>query len=225
MALEQAAGEGDAARELALNTRLWLERSALALNRALTMYRTAVVQAGWILNTDRALRDRAAHDDMSADDRQAILSLLDQAGTQLDGDAGLENFREANRLMDAAWTAQVRASANMFKTRVNEAIAAVDQRTDYTDIQTLMTKLQETPAPHTLEMKQAGLLQILSLWQAHVAQVGEAPVRDKLQHQIDTMRAIVASGKLVELGPAYRELVNGWTAWNSHLVQQALDKL
>lgn len=225
MALEQAAGEGDAARELALNTRLWLERSALALNRALTMYRTAVVEAGWMLNTDRALRDRAAHDDMSADDRQAILSLLDQAGAQLDGDAGLENFRDANRLLDAAWTAQVRASTNMFKTRVDAAIAAVNQRTDYTDVQTLMTKLQETPGPHTLEMKQAGLSQILSLWQAHVAQVDEPPVRDRLRHQIDAMQATVASGKLLELGPAYRELVNGWTAWNSHLVQQALDKL
>jgi len=225
MALEQAAGEGDAARELALNTRLWLERSALALNRALTMYRTAVVDAGWMLNTDRALRDRVAHDDMSADDRQAILSLLDQAGTQLDGDAGMEKFRDANRLLDAAWTAQVRASANMFKSRVNETIAAVDQRTDYTDVQTLTTKLQETPGPHTLEMKQAGLSQILSLWQAHVAQVNELPVRDRLQHEIDAMRAIVASGKLVELGPPYRELINGWAAWNSHLVQQALDKL
>jgi hypothetical protein len=143
----------------------------------------------------------------------------------LDGDAGMEKFRDANRLLDAAWTAQVRASANMFKSRVNETIAAVDQRTDYTDVQTLTTKLQETPGPHTLEMKQAGLSQILSLWQAHVAQVNELPVRDRLQHEIDAMRAIVASGKLVELGPPYRELINGWAAWNSHLVQQALDKL
>jgi hypothetical protein len=225
MALEQSAGEGDAARELALNTRLWLQRSALALNRALTLYRTAVVQAGWMLNTDRVLRDRAVHDDMSADDRQAVLSLLDQAGAQLDGDAGLENFREANRLIDAAWTAQVRGSANMTKIRVNEAIAAVNQRTDYADVQTLQTKLQETPGPHTLEMKQAGLSQILSLWQAHVAQVDEPQVRDKMQGQIDSMRAIVASGKLLELSAPYRRLLNDWAAWNGHLVQQAADKI
>ena len=76
MKLEEAAGEGDAARDLALNTRVWLERSSLFLQRELTLYRTALIQAGWMLNTDRVLRERAAKDDLLPEDRAAILSDL-----------------------------------------------------------------------------------------------------------------------------------------------------
>jgi hypothetical protein len=225
MALEQSAGEGDAARALALNTRLWLQRSALFLNRGLTLFRTAVVTAGWMVNTDRVLRERAARDDMAPDDRQAVLALLDQAGAQLDHDATLENFRDANRLMNQAWLAEVRATSNTYKTRVDQAIAAVNRQTDYTDVQDLQTQLQDAPGPHTLATKQAGISQILALWRAHVGQVDDVPERGKLSHQLDAMQASVDAGRLPELSASYRVFVNDWTAWNGVLVQQALDRL
>ena len=157
MKLEEAAGEGDAARDLALNTRVWLERSSLFLQRELTLYRTALIQAGWMLNTDRVLRERAAKDDLLPEDRAAILSNLDRAEAKLAGDATYEDFRDANRLIDAAWTAQVRGSANMAKIKDDQAIAAADKQTDYTDVTDLMGKLQAEPAPHTMAMKQSGL--------------------------------------------------------------------
>ena len=76
------------------------------------------------------------------------------------GDATYEDFRDANRLIDAAWTAQVRGSANMAKIKDDQAIAAADKQTDYTDVTDLMGKLQAEPAPHTMAMKQSGLTQI-----------------------------------------------------------------
>ncbi len=225
MALEEAAGEGDAARALALNTRLWLRRSAVALNRALTGYRIAIVEAGWMLDTDRVMRERAAHDDLAPADRDAMLALLDQAAGQLDGEPWLDNLRESNRLLDAAWTAQVRGAGAMQTIRLDQAIAAADARTDSTDIEAVTAQLQAAPRPHTLAMKQAGLTRILALWRAHVAQVDEPPVRDRLARQINAVQAIVSSGRILDAVAPYRALLAGWTAWNGRLVQRALDAL
>lgn len=225
MKLEEAAGEGDAARDLALNTRVWLERSSLFLQRELTLYRTALIQAGWMLNTDRILRERAAKDDLLPEDRAAILSNLDQAEAKLAGDATYEDFRDANRLIDAAWTGQVRGSANMAKIKDDQAIAAANKETDYTDVTDLMAKLQAEPAPHTMAMKQAGLTQILDLWRAHVAGVTDVKMREAMQHQLDSMQSLVSAGKLMDASSVYRTFINDWTKWNGRLVDQSLDQI
>lgn len=225
MNLEEAAGEGDAARDLALNTRVWLERSALFLQRELTLYRTAVIQAGWMLNTDRILRDRAAKDDLLPDDRAAILSALDQAEAKLAGTATYEDFRDANRLIDAAWTAQVRGSANMAKIKVDQAIASANKQTDDTDVTDLMGKLQAEPGPHTMKTKQDGLSQIIALWRTHVSTVTDAPTRDSLQHQLDSMQSLVSAGKLMDASAIYRTFLNDWAKWNGRLVDQGVDQI
>lgn len=225
MKLEEAAGEGDAARDLALNTRVWLERSALFLQRELTLFRTAVIQSGWMLNTDRILRDRAANDDLLPDDRAAILSNLDQAEAKLAGNATYEDFRDANRLIDAAWTAQVRGSANMAKVKDDQAIAAAGKQTEYSDVTDLMAKLQAEPLPHTMAMKQAGLTQILDLWRAHVAGVTDVTIREALQHQLDSMQSLISAGKLMDASALYRTFSNDWTTWYKRLVDQSLDQI
>ncbi len=225
MELEKTAGEGDAARDLALNTRVWLQRSALFLQRALTLYRTALIQAGWMLNTDRVLRARVAKDDLLADDRAAILANLDQAEAKLAGTASYEDFRDANRLIDAAWTAQVRGSANVAKIKVDQAIAAANTQTDYADVTDLMAKLQAEPPPHTLATKQAGLTRILALWRTHVASVTDAPMRETMQHQLDSMQMLLEAGKLMDASAGYRAFIDNWTKWNGKLVDQALDQI
>jgi hypothetical protein len=225
MALDESAGEGDAARDLALTTRLWLRRSAVFLNRALTSYRGALVQAGWMLNTDAAMRERAAHDDMAPEARQEILTDLDQAASQLDGDAWLENWKTANSWFDNAWTAQARGALQMAKLRVDETIATVNRQTDTGDIQALMAQAQAAPKPHTPAMKQAYLNQTLALWRVHVARLDEAAARDKFTREIDALQALVTAGRIMDTLTPYRVLLNDWAALNGHLVQRALDRL
>lgn len=225
MNLEEAAGEGDAARDLALNTRVWLQRSALFLQRALTLYRAALIQAGWMLNTDRVLRARVAKDDLLPDDRAAILSHLDAAEAKVAGNATYEDFRDANRLIDDAWTAQVRGSANLAKLKVDQAIAAAAKQTDDTDVSDLMATLQAAPPPHTLATKQAGLSQILALWRAHVAGVTDVAMRADMQQRLDAMQSLVSAGKLMDASAGYRAFLDTWATWNSKLVDRAVARI
>ncbi len=225
MALDESAGEGDAARELALTTRLWLRRSALFLNRTLTTYRSALVEAGWMLNTDAALRERAAHDDMAPAFRAAIVADLDQAAAQLDGDAWLDNWKMAHSLVNTAWTTQVKGVAETAKLRVDEAIAAVNRQTDTSDIDALMAQAQAAPKPHTLAIKQQVLTHALTLWRGHVARIDDGDWRGKLNHEIDTMQTLVGAGKIADSLQPYRVLLNDWAALNAQLVQRAIDKL
>jgi hypothetical protein len=225
MALDEAAGEGDAARELALTTRLWLRRSALFLNRVLTSYRSAVVEAGWMLNTDAAMRDRVAHDDMAPEFRSEIVADLDQAAAQMDGDAWLDNWKAAHSLVNRAWTAQVKGVTQMAKQRVAEIIATANRQTNTSDVDALMAQAQAAPKPHTMAMKQAILTQALTLWRAHAARLDEADWRDKLNHQIDALQALINAGKITESIQPYRGLLNSWAALNAHLVQRAIDQL
>jgi len=225
MALDESAGEGEAARELALTTKLWLRRSALFLNRALTSYRSALVEAGWMLNTDTVLRERAAHDDMAPEFRAEIVADLDQAAAQMDGEAWLDNWKNAHFLVNKAWTAQVRGVTQTFKARVDETIAAVNRQTDTGDIEALMAQAQAAPKPHTPAMKQAFLNQTLALWRGHVAKLDEAEWRDKLTHEIDTLQALVSAGKIMDAAQRYHGLLNDWAALNAHLVERAIDRL
>jgi hypothetical protein len=225
MDLQEAASEGDAARDLAINTSLWLRRSALVLNRALTGYRTAVIEAGWMVNSDTTLRDRAARDDMAPEGRAAILALLDKASAEMDGDAWLDEWGKAHALLDDAWTEQTRAVTTMQKRRVDELIADIDRQTDTADVTALQDQLQAAPKPHTLAMKQAGMTQVLALWRGHAAGMAEPAARASFVHRIDAIQAIVNSGKIMDALTPYRDMLNAWAAWNEHLVAQALDRL
>ena len=225
MDLYESAGEGDAARDLALTTRLWLRRSALFLNRALTSYRSALVQGGWMINTDTALRERAAHDDLSPDSRREILADLDAAAGQMDGDPWLENWKEANRLFNRAWTAQVRGTNQTLKARVDEAIAAVNRQTDTSDIDAVMSQAQAAPKPHTLAMKQATMTQILALWRTHLAAQDDPETAGRIGHEIDAVQALVNAGRISDTPLAYRVLLDDWTALGAQLVQRAVARL
>ncbi len=231
MDLELSAGEGDAARDLALTTRLWLRRSALFLNRSLTSYRSALVKAGWMLNTDTAIRDRAAHDDLSPDSRRDIVASLDAAAAQLDSaaspdtGAALNGFKEANRLFDQAWTSQVRGVTQTLKLRVDEAIAALNHQTDTSDVDAVLEQAQAAPKPHTPEMKQATFTQILALWRSHVAAQNDADFGPRLTHDIDALQTLVTAGRISEISPLYRTLLDDWNALSARQVQRAIARL
>ena len=225
MDLYESANEGDAARDLALTTRLWLRRSALFLNRALTSYRSALVQAGWMINTDTALRERAAHDDLSPESRREIIADLDAAAAKLDGSPWLLEWKDANRLINEAWTAQVRGAGNTLKARVDEAIAALDRQTGTGDIDAVMSQAQAAPKPHTVAMKRATMTQILTLWRKHLAEQDDPEYAPKITRDIDAVQALVTAGRIADTPQAYRALLNDWAALGSHLVQRAVAKL
>ncbi len=225
MQLDEAAAEGDAARDLAINTRLWLRRSAADLDRALRGYREMLVEAGWMLNTDRTMRDRAAHDDLAPGAAQKILAALDRAGALMDGTPSLDDFRQAHARLDDAWTEQVRGVTEMAKQRVAETIARTDQATDWSDVQKLTEQLQAMPPPHTPAMKQQGLMRILDLWQVHADDVTQPEARQSFSRQIAALRADVAAGRLLAVGQPYRTLLNDWTAWQTRQERDALDRL
>ena len=224
MELAYSAEEGDAARDLAINTRRWLRRSARMLNTNLALYRASLVQAGWMLNTSNTMRDRALHDDLSPEARQRILAMLDAASAKMDGEAWLPEWQEAHRLVNAAWTEQVRGAAEMMKQQVMVAIEAANKQTDDSDLDTLREELQAQP-DHSLAAKQAGLARMVALWQAHADQVDDPPTQTKLRQHIETVAGIARSGQLQGFGPAYHAVVDDWVAWNGLLVQRAVDRL
>ena len=224
MSLEEAAGEGGAARDLALTTRLWLRRSARDLNQALTGYRVVAAEAGWMLNTNRILRDRAAHDDLTPEARAAILDRLDRAAALLDGNATLEQFARAGETMNAAWSAQVGAASDMQKQRMTEDNAAIDHQTDYGDTTDLVDRMQSAPLPHTLASKQATMNQVLAMWRAHVTQVSAPDMRAGLERDITGAQAALDAGDLKGFGDRYQALMAGWADWQGKLYLAASDR-
>jgi len=222
--LAYAAGEGDAARDLAVTARVWLRRSARTLNSGLLGYRGALTLAGSMANTDAAIRARIAQGDMPPEAHAAILGLLDQASAQMDGEAWLQQWGEAHRLINRARTELARAEVGVLKAQTAAAIAAVDATTDYSDIQTLMDELGANP-DHSLAAKQAGLGRVLDLWRAHAATVPDAAERSGFETQIDAIAAQVSAGKLREASDLYRPFLNDWTARSIRLDKAAADRV
>jgi hypothetical protein len=225
MTIEEAAGEGDAAQTLAITTRLWLRRSARMLDRSLILYRSVLVEVGWMLNNARALRHRLAHDDMAPQDRATVLALLDQASATLDASQSLTAVQTANRLIDHALTAQTKGAARAETIALDHALAIVKQRTDQSDIQALLDQLNAAPLPHTPAMKQAGFTQVLDLWRAHVAAIDDPATRARMSRQIARLQALVNAGAFARIGPPYQGLSNEFLAWGHHLVTRALDRV
>jgi len=225
MELADAAGEGDAARDTALNTRRWLRRSARQLNTNLGLYRAAIVASGWMLITDRVMRDRALHDDLTPDARQRILTRLDAAVSQMDGAAWLPQWGEAHRLLNAAWTEQVRGASETLLRQVHDALGVSNQRTDTTDVEDLSATLGAQGGHPSPEAKQASLRQILALWQAHVAGLDDPAQRATLQGQLDAVTALVDAQAFDKLSPAYHAVVDGWLAWGVLDRQRAIDRV
>jgi hypothetical protein len=222
--LAYAAGEGEAARDLAVTARVWLRRSARMLNSGLLGYRGALTLAGAMANNDAAIRDRVAQDDFPADGRATVLGLLDQASGQMDGEAWLEQWGEAHRLINRARLELTRADAALLKARTDAAIAKVNAETDYSDIQRLLDDLMANP-DHSLAAKQAGLGRILKLWRAHVAAVPDAAERAGFGQQIDAIAAQVDAGKMPESAGLYRTFLNDWTARSIRLSGAATDRV
>ncbi|MDR3436047.1 hypothetical protein [Telmatospirillum sp.] len=222
--LAYGAGEGETARDLAINTRTWLRRSVRALNTGLRGYRGARVEAGWMLGTDTTLRARLVRGDIPDSQRLSILATLDAASAKMDGDAWLAEWAEAAHQLDLAKTAMTRATAAVRASGFKAAIASVYQATDTGDIDALMERLQAAP-DHSLPAKQAGLGKVLDLWRAHAAGVTDAPTRAKFDESINAIAGTVASGDLASVGPAYRGLLDLWTAWSGRLAGEARDRI
>jgi len=222
--LAYAAGEGETARDLAVTARVWLRRSARALNDGLLGYRGALMLAGSMANNEAAIRARVAQDDLPADARPAVLGLADQASAQMDGEAWLQQWGEAHRLINRARVELTRAEAALLKAQTDAAIAAVNAETDFSDTQRLTDELMANP-DHSLAAKQAGLARILDLWRAHAAAVPDTAERASLDRQIDAIASQVAAGKLRESAELYRAFLNNWTARSIRLGSAAADRV
>ncbi len=222
--LAYAAGEGEAARDLAVTARVWLRRSARMLNSGLLGYRGALTLAGAMANNDAAIRARVAQDDFPADARVVVLGLLDKASAQMDGEAWLEQWGEAHRLMNHARVELTRAEAALLKAGTDAAIAKVNAETDYSDIQRVLDELMADP-DHSLAAKQAGLGRILALWRTHVAGVADAAERAGFGRQLDVIAAQVGAGKMTESAQLYRGFLNDWTARSIRLSGAAADRV
>lgn len=222
--LAYAAGEGETARDLALTARAWMRRSARALNTGLVGYRGALVLAGSMVANDAVLRARIGRPDFPADDRAAILAMLDTASATMDGEAWLPEWAAANHQINMARTAVVRAAAEQLKQGVDAAIAAANAATDTGDIDRTIAALQEAP-DHSLAAKQAGLTRVLDLWRTHIGGVDDAKTKEKLLASVETIASLVAAGDLKSTGPLYRQLGEDWAAWNGHLIAEARDRL
>jgi hypothetical protein len=222
--LATAAGEIETARALAVKTRRWLRRSARSLDSALVGYRGALVQAGTMVVSDSAVRARIARGDFPVTDKAPIIAMLDAASAKMDGEAWLPEWAEANHQINSAKTALVRATTEAMKAQFSQAIAVVNASTDTSDVEHLISDLQAAP-DHSPAAKQAGLSRVLDLWKAHIASVSEPAIRAKLQNSVDLIAADLARGDVKATAAPYRVLGDDWVSWNTHLLNQARDRL
>jgi hypothetical protein len=218
------AGEGESARQLAIDSRLWLRRSARALNQAMTSYRLAVAQSGSMVVIDAALRARLARDNFAASSRAPILAMLDAASSMLDGNASLEQWAAASQQLNHARVETARAESAAVLTRVKAAVADISAAGSTDDIEQLIEQLQANP-DHSLAAKQAGLGRILDLWRAHVASVTDIPTRSRMQATIAQVATLIAAGDLTVIGPPTRTLFDDWAAWVTGLATEATDRI
>ncbi|HEV2674505.1 MAG TPA: hypothetical protein VGV37_08185 [Aliidongia sp.] len=221
--LAYAAGEGDTARDLALNARRRLRRSARALNAALTGYRGALVRTDAMLTTDRVVRARVARDDFPVAARTQILAMLDGAANGMGSTAGLAEWGAASQQIDAAKTALVRATKENLETRFTAALAAVSAKSGTDDIEQLVETLQAA-TDHSTAAKQAGLSRVLDLWRVHIADVTDEGLRKKLSASVDAIATLVAKGDLPATSPLYRTLTNDWIIWETRLINDAKNR-
>lgn len=223
--LEAAAGNGEEARDIALNTRSWLRRSALSLERGAALQRESVAIAVAVLNDDRSLHARLAGDDMPAATRAAIEAMLAAAEAKLAGHPSDADMREANALIGRATTARMQARLDALRARIAAAFAAADQRTDIADIQTLLDQLNAAPRPHTLAMKQAGLGQVIRLWRAHVTLLPDPAEVEAKDRELDAIQADLDGARLTDAASRLAAFFEAWPAEFRRQATAAADRL
>ena len=222
--LAYAAGQGEEARDLAINSRVWLRRSARTLNTALTGYRGALVEAGRMAGLDAALRARIAAPDIPPDARTVLLAMLDDATAKMQGDAWLPEWAAANRALNLAYTQTTRVTATVQLARFKAETAKIDASTDSSDVEAAEEALQ-TATDHSLAGKKAALHPILKLWRNHVAAITAPATRTKMQSAITAAAAAIDSGDMKSVGPLFQSLSDDWIAWNARLVDELKDRL
>ncbi len=222
--LAYAAGQGGEARDLAINSRVWLRRSARSLNTALTGYRGALVEAGRMANLDAALRTRIAAPDMPPDARATLLGMLDDATARMQGDAWLPEWAAASHELNLAETQTARVTAMVQLARFKAEMARIDAATDSSDVEEAEEALPSV-TDHSPAGKEAALNAILDLWRTHAAAITDPATRTKTQSTITATGAAIDAGDMKSVAPLFQNLSDLWLAWNAHLIAASKDQL
>ncbi len=224
MKLAVAAGHGEAARGLALNTRSWLERSAAALEQGAALQEQVTRNAMIMLANDRSLRDRLPADDIDPGSRVEIAAELDAAEARLANHPTDGDMQDADHLINQAAVARLRAVGDAIRARIAGDTRTIDQDTDIGDIQALLDRLNAEPLPHTLAMKQAGIGQVIALWRAHLARLPDPAATAAMGRTLDAMQKLVDQGRMAELGRAMAGFFEDSPKEFARLVNAAVDR-
>ena len=210
--LAQAAGETDRARAMALATRAWLRRAADDLDRRLATMIGLNLIAGRMVVSDAWVRRLAASDELSPEQRSALLDQLAAADADLAAGATLADLSAATRAVEDTETEADRYRAEALKTRVQAVAdaAAAEISTELMD--TAMAELRTIPHP-TTEQKAAALIRMLEVWRGQLGVVRDTESRTRMATAIDAAEAAAKRADLTATMQAVHGLEQVWQAY------------
>ena len=170
--LAMAAGQGQRAQEMALATRAWARRAADDLEKQQALQMGFALMAANILAIDTRLRRLAADQSIPPEARAKWIASLEAADAKLAAGLTLENFGQANELVQDAETQSMRDQKDALLARVRDATEAASKELS---LEAVGAAFAEMGPPGSLSDADyaAGMAKVFEAWRASVGALSD----------------------------------------------------
>ena len=227
--LAASAGRSDEARARAQVARRWLQRASDDLAQGQALAKNQKLLGINLVSNGTQIKLRLDTSDLAPDRKAALQALLDGAAASFAvepppvGHADDLAFAQASRQVSRAAVELTAARSDLLLARLRPALASLDAETGLGDIEQALAHEQASPPKSTAE-KVSSLRRILEVWHVKIGRVPDEAVRRSLGERVDAVLAILDAalqgGDLTQAGPAYKALLDAWTAWGMRRVRE-----
>ena len=183
--LAMAAGEGPRAREMALAMRAWQRRAADDLEKQQAVEMGFALLGANMLAIETRLRRLAGDESIPPEARAKWIASLDAADAKLASGLTLENFKQANELVQDAETQSMRDQKDVLLARVREATQAASDELSLDAVGAAFAKMGPPGALSDADYA-AAMAKVFEAWRASLGPFGDEESRKAIQTIADS---------------------------------------
>ena len=222
--LAMAAGQGPRAREMAVATRAWQRRAADDLEKRQALEMGFALLGANILAIDARLRRLAADESIPPETRARWIASLDAADAKLASGLTLENFRQANELVQDAETQSMRDQERILLARVDEATEAASKELSLDAVGAAFAKMGPPGSLSDADYA-AGMAGVFEAWRASVGPLSDEESRKAIQATADGGIEAAKRGDKAGIKQAFGALKDEWRAYTPKHIAAAVARV
>lgn len=210
--LAMAGGDGPRAREMALATRAWQRRAADDLEKQQAVEMGFALLGANMLAIESRLRQRAADGTFPLEARAKWIATLDAADAKLASGLTLDNFRQADELVQDAETQSIRDQEGAVLARGREATQAAS---DQLSLDAVMAEFTKMGPPGKLSNADyaAGMSKVFEAWRDSLGPISDEESRRAIQTTADSGIDAAKRQDVPGIKQAYGALKDEWRAY------------